>query len=614
MPSTFFGLNIGASGLRSYQVAVNTTANNIANVQTTGYTRQEATLQATSALRVAARYGSTGTGVTVTQITQVRNEYYDTKYRENNASLGRYEQKLYYMDQIETYFKDDSTVEGFSTIFSNMFSNLDSLKTNAADKTMRSQFINSAQSLCTYFNSMAQSLSEIQKDCNEEIKNAADQINSISQKIALLNKEINQVETGTGAQASNLRDERANLLDELSKIVTVTSSEYEITNTNNPDNPLGGTNFTVCINGEKLVDGNTYRTLSCVASETQKTMTDNEGLYELYWTDTDMHFSAISGTGSGSLKGLFEMRDGDNGENLKGTVTAVDTASNTVTIGSVSADELSELNLPATGGSVTIGNKTFSYESWETTLNDDGSIKEIKFNLGTQYDQYGNEKKVQDDMVGNGLSSGAGIDTMGVPYYMAQLNQFVRNFAKLFNDIESTAQDLNGDATETFFQGETKNGTLFTFADADSTTISSVDSDSYYKLTASNFKVNDNMINNPSKFGSTTNSTQTDAYDVIEKLQKLQSDTEVYRGDKASTFLETLISDVSVDTEKAATYYNVYTNLGNTIENQRTSVSGVDQDEEALNLIKFQNAYNLNSKIISVMSEMLEKLTDETGV
>ena len=207
MPSTFFGLNIGSSGLRSFQVAVNTTANNIANVQTKGYTRQEATLAATNAMRVAARYGSTGTGVNVTKITQVRDEYYDTKYRENNATLGRYEQRLYYMDQIETYFKDDSTLEGFSTIFSKMFANLDTVKTNAADKNTRAQFINSAQSLCTYFNSMAQNLSEIQADCNEEIKNATDQINSISQKICLLNKEINQVETGTGAWASNLREQ-----------------------------------------------------------------------------------------------------------------------------------------------------------------------------------------------------------------------------------------------------------------------------------------------------------------------------------------------------------------------------------------------------------------------
>ena len=90
MPSTFFGLNIGSSGLRSFQVAVNTTANNIANVQTKGYTRQETTLAATNAMRVAARYGSTGTGVNVTKIAQVRDEYYDTKYRENNATLGRY--------------------------------------------------------------------------------------------------------------------------------------------------------------------------------------------------------------------------------------------------------------------------------------------------------------------------------------------------------------------------------------------------------------------------------------------------------------------------------------------------------------------------------------------
>ena len=596
MPSTFFGLNIGSSGLRSFQVAVNTTANNIANVQTKGYTRQETTLAATNAMRVAARYGSTGTGVNVTKITQVRDEYYDTKYRENNATLGRYEQRLYYMDQIETYFKDDSTLEGFSTIFSKMFANLDTVKTNAADKNTRAQFINSAQSLCTYFNSMAQNLSEIQADCNEEIKNATDQINSISQKICLLNKEINQVETGTGAWASNLRDERANLLDELSKLVTVTTAEYQVENTNNPDMPLGGTNFSVYINGEKLVDGSTYRTLECVASDTKKTLTDNEGLYEMYWTDTDMHFSALTGTGSGSLKGFFEMRDGDNAENLKGKVTRVDVDNNTVTIGSVTADELSELNLPAEMGSITVGNKTFSYKSWEAETKDDGSIKEITFNLGTQ-------KKISADVKeGSRLTTGAGIDTMGVPYYMAQLNQFVRNFARLFNDIESTAEDLNGDPVGTFFQAETNN-----------TPITST-SDSYYQLTGANFRVSQDMIDNPSKFGTTTDSVKQDAYDVIEQLLKLQSDTKVYRGDKASSFLETLISDVSVDTEKAKIYYNVYNNLSTTIDNQRTSISGVDEDEEALNLIKFQNAYNMNSKIISVMAEMIDKLVNETGV
>ena len=89
MASTFFGLHIGSSALSSFQVATNTTANNIANVKTTGYTRQEATLQAKDAINVTARYGSVGTGVTVTSIKQQRDLYYDNKYWENNSCYGR---------------------------------------------------------------------------------------------------------------------------------------------------------------------------------------------------------------------------------------------------------------------------------------------------------------------------------------------------------------------------------------------------------------------------------------------------------------------------------------------------------------------------------------------
>ena len=225
MASTFFGLHIGSSALSSFQVATNTTANNIANVKTTGYTRQEATLQAKDAINVTARYGSVGTGVTVTSIKQQRDLYYDNKYWENNSCYGRYEQKLYYMEQIQNYFKDNgSSVKGFSSVFSQMFSDLDTLRSKPSDKTVRNQFISSAQSLCTYFNQMSDNLSKLQDDCNEEIRNNVDKINSISEKISLLNKEINQIETGTGVEASSLRDERANLIDSLSKICLLYTS------------------------------------------------------------------------------------------------------------------------------------------------------------------------------------------------------------------------------------------------------------------------------------------------------------------------------------------------------------------------------------------------------
>ena len=62
MASTFFGLHIGYSGLNAFQASINTTANNISNVQTEGYTRQTVDLSPSSAMRVYQKYGSTGTG------------------------------------------------------------------------------------------------------------------------------------------------------------------------------------------------------------------------------------------------------------------------------------------------------------------------------------------------------------------------------------------------------------------------------------------------------------------------------------------------------------------------------------------------------------------------
>ena len=87
MPSAFLGLNIGKTGLYAYQSALNVTAHNITNAETPGYSRQIQNQRAGVPIRVNQSYGMVGTGVNVTDITQVRNEYYDIKYRQNNNKL-----------------------------------------------------------------------------------------------------------------------------------------------------------------------------------------------------------------------------------------------------------------------------------------------------------------------------------------------------------------------------------------------------------------------------------------------------------------------------------------------------------------------------------------------
>ncbi|MCI5856493.1 MAG: flagellar hook-associated protein FlgK [Agathobacter sp.] len=627
MPSTFMGLNIAASGLSAFQTAVSTTANNISNAQTPGYSRQSTTLQATQALRMTARYGSIGTGVAATKITQERDLFYDARYWNNNSSLGLYESKLYYLDQIQGYFKDDNTQTGYTTLFNRMFNNLEGMiGEGAEDKSVRNQFINSAQNLCTYFNSLSDSLSTLQADVNEEIKTTVTNVNAISKKIALLNEKINNVEV-RGGYANELRDERANLLDELSKIASVDTREVEIINTYG-DN-LGGTNFTVTINGQVLVDGSDYRTLDCVSQDYRNNQNDIDGLYSIVWSDTGMNFAVTTDTAGGSLKALFQMRDGNNNEALSGTITGVGTEQRTnqytgaqetvrtITMTPASAKNLASLDI-ATRGQINVGNKSYTYDGWEAVADEDGNLIEFKYYLTGELNAV-----EEQNLTGKDAACGQAVEGMGIPYYQEQINEFLRTFAEMFNDIEKSGQTLDGEKMGAFFVASNiVTGGEYDMSDwkpelanGQTTYTISSSSSSYYMMTGSTMKVNAKSLLDPGYFSTTVDVTNgSAAYDLITKLKGLQDDVDMFRGDSAGAFLETLLSDVSVDTQEVDVFCKTYTSLEASINNLRTSVSGVDEDEEGIALIKFQNAYNMASKVISVMSQMYDKLINETGV
>ena len=608
MPSQFFGLTIASSGLSAYQAALNTTANNISNEQTKGYSRQAANLSASDALRVNAKYGSMGSGVTVNSIKQIRSEYYDTKYWQNQASLGLYETKLGYLEQIENYFIDDDTEKGFSTILNKMFNSLDTLTHPAGDTNVRQQFISDAQSFMTYFNSVATGLGQIQDSVNEEIKSTVENINAIGKKISLLNKQINVIEV-QGGYANELRDQRALLIDELSSIVPTEVSEVPVTNSKHPDMQTGANYYTVKINGQKFVDTYEYSELTCVARKNTINQSDREGMYEIVWADTGNSFKAGSDSSSGSLKALFDIRDGNNSENFRGAITGV--TAGTITISNPSITNVNAMTMPAEGV-FTIDGKNYNYTDFTFTTDADGNVKEYTFTLENQL-----SADQQAKLDGKQASIGESIDAMGVPYYLAQMNEFLRNFAGSFNDIMNSAdaKDLNGNSTDyfSFFTGtHTKTGEEYVLSNA-AGVYSAKASNSYYQLTCGNACVSNIAVKDPTTIATTTTNAA-DAYDLVEKMLKLKSDTELYRGGGADDFLECMYSDISVDSQKSKILQKNYSNISNAIDKQRMSVSGVDKDEEAIDLVKFQNAYNLSSKMVSVLAEIYDKLINETGV
>lgn len=617
MASTFFGLDIAYTGVQAANAKLNTTANNIANVDTKGYTRQEATQVASDALRISQSYGMAGTGVTVTDINQVRNEFYDVKYWQAQTNLGQYDMKMYYMYQIEDYFTDKDTVEGFEPIFSAMFDSLEEVYKQAGTPSTKTQFIGAAGDLCEYFNAQATNLEKLQLGVNEEIKNKVDEINSIAEQIATLNKQINTIEVNH-LRANELRDKRNLLIDQLSKIVDVEVRETPIYTTPGGTEKSGIYTYEVSIaGGQILVQGYEYNTLECVArsAEEKVNQSDADGLFEIKWSNT-MDFNLYGANLGGELKGLIEVRDGNNEEYFHGTTKSVKPNSDgtyEVTIEVPNKDYLTDMNkctLPDSG-QLTLVNTKYKYSGFEF----DGTKNPPTYTFTIKPDAGQAAPTIFD---GKEASVGTKIDYQGIPYYQEQMNEWVRIFAKAMNDIEKTAVDEEGNPAEVLFTAKDKvNGTEIKFDDslADNTYKSS-DSD-YYRLTAGNISVNNEMVKDASKFGTTVDIKKGgDAQDVTELLLTVQDDKNKvnFRGCSAKEFLQCITSDIALSANNAKTFTENYTNINKSVSQTRLSISGVDNDEEALHLVKFQEAYNLSAKVMQIMTEIYDRLILQTGV
>lgn len=639
MPSQFFGLNIAYTGLLASNAAMNTTSNNIANVQTEGYSRQQVTQQASNALRVFQTYGCAGAGVETLAIERIRDEFYDGRFWDNNAQLGEYDMKQYYMQQLETYFDDDGKSTGFKTIFDQlMITGMQALLKDPNSATAKSQFVGYAGALTEYFNGMAGNLEKVQKDINQEIKLKVDQINSLAGEIASLNKQINTIELA-GTKANELRDRRTLLIDELSKIVDVEVKETPIIDANNENRETGANRYMVKIaGGQMLVDGSDYNGLECVArtSYEKVNQTDIDGLYDVYWADGQT-FNLYNASMGGDLAGLIQMRDGNNGENFTGEITATGTTTDadgkthdTVTVKVTKAylQDLNKCNLSDQGGVIDLGNQEFYYDSWEYTCEYDANGNPTYTYTFTLSDSEKNPRGITNDRVGKKAEIGTDLSYQGIPYYMNQMNEWIRTFSQKFNDILTSGYSGNGDPGVKMFTGnKATGGEQFLLDDAakrydkqekkNSKVTVKVNDDSYYRLTAKNFDILDAMEQDPSLMANRKNASDgVEQNDLLNDLKNLATDKSKmsFRGCNASEFLQCILSDVALNASRANTFYASFKDISATIDNQRISISGVDEDEEAVNLVKYQNGYNLASKMIQTLTEIYDRLILETGV
>ena len=629
MASTFFGLTIGKSGMYASQASLNTTAHNVSNAKRAGYTRQVVTQQASTPLAMYSRAGMAGTGVDVTNVARVRNIYYDEKYRDSNTAYGNYNTKNYYLNSIQSYFSETNS-EGLTATYTDFCMALKDLKNNVSDTTMRTAVAEKAENLTAYVNSLANSLQTIQREANVDIKTTVDHINSIAAQIATLNKQINTLEL-RGSIANDLRDKRDLLVDELSEYANIS-----VTETSRGDELTMLNEYTIKLDGKTLVDTYNYNTLITTARETKVNQNDIDGLYEITWSD-GQDFNSASITLGGKLQALFEIRDGNNKANFTGTAkTKSKKGDESITVVGTSCNNINKLNIPEQDGELKVGNRMYYYDYFEVNVTDEGTYEYTFYGLK---DEKGNPGlKIDSDNLD--VSIGTSIVYKGVPYYQAQLNEFVRTYAAQFNTIHNGGEDLRGENGLDLFNGtcavtghnytltedlndlidkdgnikfssviETDNNKNIVY-NSDGKTVKGT----YYNLTALNFAVNEDILDDPLKLACAEElDNGVDECTYLDKLIALQNNADMFKEGTPAQFLQSFTANISIDTEQATLFATSQSNIRASIDTQRMEISSVDEDEEAMSLVKYQNIYELSCKVVSVKDEIYDKLINGTG-
>jgi flagellar hook-associated protein 1 FlgK len=257
-------LSIGKSALFASQAALNVTGNNIANVNTPGYTRQEVVLQiATPVVRIGGGY--VGTGVGISNIERRYDRFVEGQLLGQEQNFGKSSTMDQVLGQVEQVFNDTGGT-GLSNALNTFFDAWQSLSTNPADTAQRTVLLADANNLVSSAKQMESSLLGTLKDVNKEILADAGQVNGIATEIARLNSRIVDLEAGGGTKANNLRDTRDGLVTQLAGLMDIATREDQ------------NGSLTVTVGMRNLVDGEKVNPMTAVQNAAGDTTLSLDGV------------------------------------------------------------------------------------------------------------------------------------------------------------------------------------------------------------------------------------------------------------------------------------------------------------------------------------------------
>lgn len=644
MANGMAGLFIGTTGLKTAQTALNTTAHNLSNINTSGYTRQQVTFSDTQYVRVntSDKVSSPdyGLGVAVSEVRRIRDQFIDQAYRNENSRLGFYESQYKAIEEIEDQFGEMQGVT-YESYLINLYDSINELAKNPTSTVARSSLIQNATAFIEKSENVYKGLKDYQTTLNTQVKNMVDSINKLGDKIYTLNKKISKIESTGIEDANDLRDERDAAIDELSKYIDITYYEND--------------SKEVIISAEGIpfvTMGELAKMDTRVVEGTNLVIPTWPG-YERDVYDSSTAASNVDDTDKGELKGLLIARG-----NMVVDYTVVPEAPSSSDYDMSTADgraayqeaynkyskaqeyyntyiEPSAILSAMAGfdklvnGIVEKINNILCPEKSEVRNNPymaaDGT--EIQADIYTYnsvsqqvlFDRYGREVTGTDN--GDGTYSFSSGEKLYMSFGGAEVPADSYTYSML--DMDKTGYGMDDDKTvgTELFSRKGTDRYIKTTDDSGKTiyirnNLNETDYESLYKL--GNLQINPEAAQNVGKIPLSTVQGKEDfdrAKELVdawdEKFASLNPDT--YAKSDFMTFYNNFIGEYATLGKALGNYVSNQTTMVDGYDNQRLQSEGVSSDEELEKMIKYQQAYNAASRYVNVVSEMLEHLVTSLG-
>jgi len=613
MRGTFFGIEIGKTGISMGQLGLDVTGHNIANVETRGYTRQRIIQTANDPSSNIGRIlpiaqAKVGGGVRVQVLDQIRSAYLDRRFRTENTAHSYWETRTRELSYLESFFDNVNERTSISYSIKNLFSAMKVLAEDTVEGSPRKDLQTSGLDLVQQLNTIYEGLMELQSTQNKAVAVTVDDINRIAEELVSLNKAIYGFEL-TGHVANDLRDKRNVLLDDLSSIIDIEYEEYT--------DRWGATAMKVWIPGSVYmqidVDGEFELDAAGnpIPSDSRMYLVDHDvrnvldvrneansvpgeaDVWMPYWVanvdsqgvlhkwdppglspvSPDEFKLDMDAIRFGELKALMDMRD-NAGIELPGVPNYIEQLNNLARALVLEINQVHRQGWtdPPLGGSISGVNFFHDGGWWQNSadsserlfLNDDGQWQVERYD-GTDW---------APDPVADPPINPNELDAAGEPIYtyVVDISQITIKSIRLSDQVKA----------------------------------------SEFNIAASTVRIDRGVNPEDQQRGNNENMNALFALYGRNNLAIRVAGEDIGIG-SFDSFATSIRVDVGRKLRTAMDLADTSKTLTLAAELQRTSVSGVSLDEEMTNLIKYNHAYNGASRVITAMDDALDRLINGTG-